>query len=423
VSNETSTQSAPLSRDQLVRFITDSYKPSKDWKIGFEYEVSGVLPETLKPIQYTGERSVKHIIDWFRNKYGDNKLVWEDGYCYGLDIPYGRITLEPGGQIEFSSYVAAELSEMREQLTSYLTDICTAGAEKDIIFYTAGVEPFHPREERPWSGKARYKVMREYLIKQGKLAHHMMQQTMSIQYNIDFSDKQDALDKYHAAIAIYPTFQFITTNSRIYAGEVVDTPFRRTIWEHTDPDRSGLPPKLESLEDYVEYGLDTPMFLINRGESIPMKTRFTFRQFMEEGYEGHQATYEDWEFHMSTLFPEVRFKKNALELRMFDGNPASMMEAMAAVVKGIWYNEEQLKRALTLDWGEDWDSVKQLYTLASAGLQEDEQLYLHPLTQMLEKKQNPGEHAVEVYEASGNDLNVLLQHLRLCPNKFESRTA
>lgn len=404
-----------LDLSMLRRFFEKSFAHPDAKKLGFEYEASGVWNENLQPIDFVGERSVTTILQHFADKYGQDAATQEDGRILGIELPYGRITLEPGAQIEFSSHPIASLHTLRQQLTDYIHDLYAIGQHENITFYAAGVDPFNPQSLRPWNPKTRYRIMRSFLGKRGKHAHRMMQQTMSIQYNIDFSSEADALQKYHAAIALYPTFQFLSSNSRIYEGKLLDFSMRKEIWAHTDPDRSGIPPHIQSFDDYIDYALDVPMFFIKRDDQpIELPYPWTFRTFLQQGYQGHTPEYSDWELHLSTLFPEVRFKKNALELRMFDGNSPAFTEAMAAVIKGIFYHEPSLEAIAQHTWGEDWESAETLLKLAQSGLERDEQAFLAPLATQVQERILPGERSVEIFTHQ-NEPNALLQHLAIKP--------
>lgn len=59
------------------------------------------------------------------------------------------------------------------------------------------------------------------------------------------------------------------------------------------------------------------------------------------------ATLDDWEGHLSTVFPDVRMKK-FLEMRGADGGPWKMICAMPALWVGLLYNAKAQQEALDL---------------------------------------------------------------------------
>ena len=403
-----------LDRAAMRHFFESAYKERTVWKIGFEYEMSGVLTDTFQPLPFRGERSIQFIINKLRERYGEEGASWEGDYCYGLRLPYGDLSLEPGGQVEFSSPPVVTVSQMEDALQRFIADVTELGEQIGVHFYIAGVNPFHKQEEMPWSEKGRYKIMREYLIQRGRLAHYMMQQTMSLQFNIDYENERDAVRKFKAGIALYPTLEFLTYNSYIYDGKILEEPFRPAIWKETDPDRSGLPPQIESFDDYIEYVLDVPIFLLVREKQIlRVADGTTFRQYLANGWGGLTATYADWTQHLSTLFPEVRFKKNALELRMFDGNRPEYLLAFAAIVRSLFYNEAALDTVLARGWGRSWEDASDLLQLAQQFANDEDRPYLAPLFDEIQHKEQPGLTNAAFFREHQFDRNALLAHLRI----------
>lgn len=64
-------------------------------------------------------------------------------------------------------------------------------------------------------------------------------------------------------------------------------------------------------------------------------------------YSGEKATIDDWEQHLSTVFPDVRMKK-FLEMRGADGGPWKMICAMPALWVGLLYDKQAQKEALEM---------------------------------------------------------------------------
>lgn len=400
----------------LRSFFEAAYKPSSQWKIGFEYEVGALLLSDLSPLPFRGSPSIEQIFDRFRQDYRPTDESWEEDFCFGMTLPHGNLSLEPGGQIEFSSHPVARIAETYHQLQRFLTDLQTYGEPLGLGFYIAGVNPFHPLDAVPWSFKKRYKVMREYLIRRGRYAHHMMKQTMSIQYNIDYASEADAFRKFRAANQLQPLFQFLLTHSSIYEGKLLDAPFRPAIWKEMDPDRCGVLSHISSFDQYVAYALDVPIFFLKRGDAqIPVADGTTFRQFLTSGFQGLTATYDDWTLHLTTLFPETRFKKNALELRMFDGNPPAYVPALAALVKALFYDDTALDAVLARAWTPSWEEGETLLSLASQHLSPEEAPFLEPLHSLIRTRQRPSDSAQALIRQKPGDLRSLFETLRISP--------
>ncbi len=193
----------------------------------------------------------------------------------------------------------------------------------------------------------------------------MMKQTATVQANIDYSDEKDAMAKFRTGMGLAPVLVAMFANSPICDGQLNGyRSFREHIWTDTDKSRSGLlkfafAPEV-SFAHYVEYALDVPMYFIVRNKNYIDMTAVTFRQFLTSGYNGERATIEDWNDHLTTLFPETRIKRY-LEIRSVDSQPPDLMPALSALIKGAFYDNDCLQAAWDLVKGWNWDERMQVY--------------------------------------------------------------
>jgi len=86
-------------------------------------------------------------------------------------------------------------------------------------------------------------------------------------------------------------------------------------------------------------------FIIREGRFLDMTMRrIPFRAFLDSGFSGHQATMADWDMHLSTLFPEVRLRPH-VEVRCADSLPPHLVLTVAALLKGLMYDEQAFQAA------------------------------------------------------------------------------
>jgi glutamate--cysteine ligase len=224
--------------------------------------------------------------------------------------------------------------------------------------------------------------------------------------------------------------------------------FRGHIWTDTDKARCGLlrfafDPAV-SFAHYVEYALDVPMYLIVRDGKYIDFTGIPFRHFWTRGYMGHTATIEDWDLHLTTLFPEVRIKRY-MEVRSADSQPPELMPALAALIKGFLYDSDCLLASwdLVKDWS--WDERMQFYhdshryalaararkfsaadlakeviQIAWEGLKrqaalnengDDETIYLKPLRDLVSQGKCPADLVLEKWEGElHHDIKKLIDY-------------
>jgi glutamate--cysteine ligase len=234
-------------------------------------------------------------------------------------------------------------------------EVVTVGNELGITFLGLGMQPVSRLEEIEWVPKQRYRIMGPYMTRVGSLGQRMMKQTATVQANIDYADEADAMMKMRVGMGIAPLVNAMFANSSVAEGDLNGyMSFRGHIWTDTDAARCGLLPFVfrsdASFADYVEWALDVPLyFILRRGRYVPEVTGIPFRRFLAEGAAGERATLDDWNLHLTTLFPEVRLK-GYIELRSADSQPPERMLALPALVKGVFYTADCLQAA--------WDLVK-----------------------------------------------------------------
>jgi len=82
----------------------------------------------------------------------------------------------------------------------------------------------------------------------------------------------------------------------------------------------------------VDWVLDVPMYFVYRDGTYLNATGMSFKDWMAGKLPllpGTYPTLDDWEQHLSTVFPEVRMKK-FLEMRGADGGPFKRIRALPA---------------------------------------------------------------------------------------------
>ena len=339
--------------DELEAFFHDAGKPREQWRVGTEYEKVGIERDTARALSYSGPRGVRAILEALVNEHGWEPRE-EHGHLIGLARGNHAVTLEPGGQIELSGEPCEDIHCSNAEFSQHIRELIHVAERFDVAFLGLGIQPFSRVEDIEWLPKRRYGIMGPYMAKTGALGHRMMKQTATVQANIDYGDEKDAMAKLRTAMGLAPVIGAAFANSPISDGEPNGfKSYRGHIWTRTDEDRCGL---LEfcfspdaGFHDYVEYALDVPMYLIARDGDYLDMTGVPFRHFLERGRQGHYATLEDWQLHLTTLFPEARLK-HYLEFRSADSQSPEFMPALPALSKGLFYDADCLDAA--------WDLVK-----------------------------------------------------------------
>ncbi|XP_017698922.1 glutamate--cysteine ligase, chloroplastic-like isoform X2 [Phoenix dactylifera] len=341
----------PLTKEDLVRYLASGCKPKEKWRIGTEHEKFGFEVATLRPINY---EQIADLLNGISERFDWDKVM-EGDYVIGLKQGKQSISLEPGGQFELSG---APL----ETLHQTCAEVKAVAEELGIGFLGIGFQPKWELKDIPIMPKGRYDIMRKYMPKVGSLGHDMMFRTCTVQVNLDFSSELDMIRKFRAALALQPIATAVFANSPFTEGKPNGyLSMRSHVWTDTDNNRAGMLPFVfddsSGFEQYVEYALDVPMYFVYRNKKYIDCTGMSFRDFMVgklPSIPGELPTLNDWENHLTTIFPEVRLKRY-LEMRGADGGPWRRLCALPAFWVGLLYDEVSLQNVLDMiaDWTEE----------------------------------------------------------------------
>ena len=357
-------------RATLIETISSGEKPKDQWRIGTEHEKFTFYKDSFTPVPYEGERGIERLLLGMEGLLGW-KRIEDKGKIIGLVDPIegGAISLEPGGQFELSGAPLDNLHQTCREVHSHLAQLREVADPLGIGFLGLGVSPKWHRDEVPVMPKSRYGIMMKYMPKVGNLGLDMMFRSCTIQVNLDFSSEADMAKKMRVGVALQPIATALFANSPFLDGcKNGYQSMRAAIWQDTDPDRTGMLPFLFEegfgYEQYVDYVLDVPMYFITRGGTYYDMTGMTFRDYLggkrKEGMPDTAPTLQDWEDHLTTVFPEVRLKRY-IEMRGADGGPWRRICALPALWTGLLYHQPSLDAAwdLVKDWSaEERDALR-----------------------------------------------------------------
>ena len=327
---------ADLLADIRQRFFSP-LKSASPRAVGVELEVIPVIEFTRKPALTAATSRVLSDLarqqSWTERRNGNDPPSWElrDG---------ARISFEPGGQIEISStpYPAATsvIAATRELVHLVREAMQRAGIE----LLTIGVDPHNDIGVVPLQlRRERYTGMTTYFESVGPSGVRMMRQTAALQINLERGE--DPLSRWLLLNAITPVVTALFSNSTHYAGKKTNhASYRAHLWRTLDDSRTGIPyGEADPVGKYVEFALDA--YAMRSGDA--KRPYQTFREWMASAKVGM----EEWEFHLSTLFPEVR-PKHYFELRSADTIDAKWLAAPILFVTALVYDRDSAQRAFEI---------------------------------------------------------------------------
>jgi glutamate--cysteine ligase len=205
--------------------------------------------------------------------------------------------------------------------------------------------------------KPRYRAMDRYLNHIGPHGRQMMRLSGSIQVNLDFGDSETTEKRWLVTNLMSPIFSAIFGNSPFLEGQATGVKSYRTIiWQNLDKSRTGFPhlrigkQKIENIiEQYLDFALDAHVFTLpdELGCLVYRQNGVSFQSWLENGYNGFYPSIEDWENHLTTLFPDVR-AKGFLECRFMDGQSKPCWAVPAIIATALIYDDEATEKTIAL---------------------------------------------------------------------------
>jgi len=265
----------------------------------------------------------------------------------------GRLTFEPGAQVEHSTAVqpgaAAALADVE-----HVIGLLRRGFDLDGVRLAAvGLDVWHGVEEVPQQLRAgRYTAQAAYYRQRGHWGAVMMRHTASLQINLDLGPEGVWQERWLVANLISPMLTAIFACSP--GVDAVSS--RARAWQQLDPTRSGFPPLFidGSEEDpraqWAEAALMADVMLIRAGDEhfAPGCPGFRFVDWINDGHPRHGwPTTDDLDYHLTTLFFEVR-ARGFLELRAGEAVPDALRPAQVVLASSVYYDDAARTDAIAL---------------------------------------------------------------------------
>lgn len=275
----------------------------------------------------------------------------------------GRVTVEPGGQIELSS---APQPSVSDAIRAVDTDAAVLKRRLSRLSLRAESRAVDVRDPVRILDEPRYRAMNEHFDRQGVAGRWMMTNTSSVQVNIS-NDPADPLGRWRVLNLTAPVLIAMFANSRaVDASGGTWESARQGIWWNIDPTRTRpVPMSDDPSGSWLRYALDALVFFIptegpGRPGGVGVSESMTFRQWTHRGHELGWPTIDDFRYHLTTLFPPIR-PRGWMELRVLDALPRAERAAAALAVATIGQSgvREELHERLP-DTGDLWlDAARQ----------------------------------------------------------------
>ena len=261
----------------------------------------------------------------------------------------GRITFEPGGQLELSPQPATTVAGCLDALTTLLARVRRCGTDAGITFVSAAVSPWHDTDEIGLQNDGpRYSTMQAHFDRIGPAGRAMMRQTAALQVCVDLDavSNGDHL-RWHALNQAAPVLTAMFAASPVAAGRATGLRSTRiAIWQSVDTTRTGFGAEHtagEPVPDYAAFALGaTPIPLPRNGDRL-VPTPPTMREWIRVANGRPDA--DDIDHHLSTLFPPVR-PRGYIETRFCDALPARWLPVAVCLIAALCVDERSCREVI-----------------------------------------------------------------------------
>lgn len=264
----------------------------------------------------------------------------------------GRVTFEPGAQIEHSTAASPTAGQVAFELESVWNLLRDRFWSHGVCLLSLGVDPWNDVQAVPQQlPQTRYRAMAIYFAARGTAGAVMMRNTCSLQVNLDAGTGATRKERWLAANLMSPLLTAMFASSPGVGARSQ----RSLVWQALDPTRTGLPAwssveSADPLGDTLKRALDAQVMFVTRGNvTVPGSKGWTLRRWLDEGHATlGPPTRSDLETHLTTIFTEVRPRNGTLELRGIDGLPPRYWDVPLVVAGALLYDPESRRRLIDL---------------------------------------------------------------------------
>jgi ergothioneine biosynthesis glutamate--cysteine ligase EgtA len=279
------------------------------------------------PIGTVGLELEMHLVDLTDPS---QRVTWDRLTAIVADLPQmpkgSAVTLEPGGQVELSTPPMPDASSAVTALADDRRALGDALEGEKLGLVAIGADPARPVQRL--SPQSRYVEMERHFTStgSGEAGRAMMCSTAALQLNLEAGPMTDWSARVSRLHRLGPVLIAISACSPWLAGRSSGwRSMRQQVWGEIDQARCG--PLLGGEhpdQEWAAYALAAPLMLVRdplTHDATAMTQRVSFEEWVGGDADlGRSPTFDDLDYHLSTLFPPVR-PRGFLELRCLDAVP------------------------------------------------------------------------------------------------------
>ena len=313
-------------QDKIRSFILSNFVPSDVRTVGMEEECFIYTTDNRRlPVNPCDEFSASDLLSIMNENVGNN----------------GIYSLEPGGQLEWSSPPYRNLNTLFSALAKHKQALMKVVGTNDLKIINYGVEPNFTPDDIDLIDQLKYQLMHVNMEQNGTLGKWMMRNTASVQINFDVTGERDLEDMTFTADCLQPVCAYLFANSPFRNGKPTGTEnIRNVIWENTDNHRCrnlidhGIESPEKIIDRYIDYIMTVPgIFELDDNGTIVRTDQTLGERLMSLENTGALRT-EDIQAALHQIFTNVRLK-DLVEVRGADRPPMGYEMAPVAFWTGV----------------------------------------------------------------------------------------
>lgn len=441
----------------IIELFRGPTKQKRPYQVGIEVERLGMWPDcaALHYAEYIAHSrrrpGAEILLQELAHQNGWPVVLSSDNRPIGLKSSCGKVSLEPGSQLELSTFPHPHMDSLIREVTQFEDAVSKVTDPWGLDWLGVGHNPCNKVDDIDVIPAARYRYMTSYLGRRGRLATRMMRLTTSVQINLDYGSEPEGMEMLKVALLLAPFSYALFANSPYADGQ--KTPYlsyRAEIWRQTDPDRTGLLDEVFAdgfdFEDYARLVWTRPlMFAQDSSENFVPAEGLSLADIAAGRLPGVVVDDNNRMNAVREIFTEARLKPGYIEIRSVDGLRIDYRYAATAFWMGVLYSKEAREftlshlGCLSREWRNQLmeniltDGLKakhgkvdvgsiseELVKLARRGLQirgNGEEKYLAPLEENVARRKNPANLIIESFEGEWHgDFSKLISY---CGEKME----
>jgi glutamate--cysteine ligase len=346
------------SMEDIYNWFSSHFKTEENQLIGIEHEK--ILFDCSTDIPKRADyKSIKKILEILERTGWEWSPVAEFTHHVELKKNNETVSLESGGQIEYSGRPCPTLQHVEYYFNAHLEELKTI-LPPNFFFSSLSFDPITPLKNFPSIPKKRYRFLEPYL---GYWGTAMMRGTASLQVSFDYCSSIDLMKKLTVVSTFQPLIASLCLSSPLAEGNLSPyQSYRSYVWNQIDPIRTGgcfaKIPQPQTLESYIDQILKIPMIFLLKNQQYIHAEGESFYDFMQgrlKALPGVFPTEKDLATFIGTTYPDVRLK-NTIELRGMDALPKDYALFIPAFWTGLLYDngtlETAYRLALTIPYGD-----------------------------------------------------------------------